>query len=206
MNTRYGRMIKMSLLALGGFLQYLVIYSYTPGPANFFALKVASQYGYKHFLKVYPGLFCGCLSLMMVCNIVMHSFQRLLPESMRAFQLLGNLYILWVAWHIFRSQPIHTDEMNEKVSQKPTFLTGLFLNLTNMKIMIFGLTLMQMYILPYSQTEVQSILFTILISFLISTSTLCWAYCGKLLSKVLNRYHRLCNTIMAVLLIWCVVS
>lgn len=129
-----------------------------------------------------------------------------LIESMSVFHFLGNIYILWVAWHIFRSQPVEAEEINEKISQKPAFLSGLFLNLSNMKIMIFGLTLMQMYILPYSQTKVESVLFTILISFLISTSTLCWAYCGKLLSKVLTQHHRLCNTIMAVLLIGCVIS
>ena len=193
----------MSISIFLSFLEYVFIYSYTPGPANFFSLKVASQYGYRYFLKAYPGLFCGCLSIMMVCNVLMNSCERIMPSMMNIFHYLGNAYILWVAWHIFRSKPINIEEV-EEIKKKPTFITGLVLNLSNMKILMFGMTLMQMYVMPYFNTFIESILVTGGISFLISTSTLFWGYCGKMFSNFLSKHYKVCNSIMAVLLVWCV--
>lgn len=193
----------MSGAILLSFLEYLVIYSYTPGPANFFSLKVGSQYGYKHFLKVYPGLFCGCLFIMLTCNILMNSFERVMPSMINVFHYLGNAYILWVAWHIFRSKPTNIEEV-EKLKGKPTFITGFVLNVSNMKILMFGMTLMQMYVMPYFDTLIEQLLVTVGISFLISTSTLFWGYCGKMFSNFLSKHHKVCNTTMAALLVWCI--
>lgn len=125
----------MSIAIFLSFLEYVFIYSYTPGPANFFSLKVASQYGYRYFLKVYPGLFCGCLSIMMVCNVLMNSCERIIPSMMNIFHYLGNAYILWVAWHIFRSKPVNIEEV-EEIKKKPSFITAVVLNLSNMKILM----------------------------------------------------------------------
>lgn len=169
----------MSLAIFLAFLQYVFIYSYTPGPANFFSLKVGSQYGYRHFLKVYPGLFCGCLTIMLICNILMNTCQRVMPNRMIIFHYLGIIYILWVAWHIFKSKPIQEEETTGELIKKPTFMTGLLLNLSNMKIMIFGITL------------------------LISSSTLFWGYFGKMFSKFLSQHYKICNTVMAALLVCC---
>lgn len=193
----------MSFTTFLAFLEYVLIYSYTPGPANLFALKVGSQYGYKHFLKVYPGLFSGCLVIMAISNVFINSCQRIVPDMMIFFHYLGTLYILWVAFHIFRSKPISVDETNGELSKKPTFVTGFILNISNMKIMIFGITLMQMYEMPYCNTAVESILFTVGIAFLISTSTLLWGYCGKMLSNFLQAHFKVCHTVMAALLVSC---
>lgn len=193
----------MSLAVFLAFLQYVFIYSYTPGPANFFSLKVGSQYGYRHFLKVYPGLFCGCLTIMLICNILMNTCQRVMPHMMSIFHYLGIIYILWVAWHIIKSKPIAEEEITDTLTKKPTFKTGLLLNLSNMKIMIFGITLMQMYVLPYSHTRLQSLIMTVGITFLISSSTLFWGYFGKVFSKFLSAHYKICNTVMAALLVCC---
>lgn len=193
----------MSFTIFLAFLQYVLIYSYTPGPANFFSLRVGSQYGYRHFLKVYPGLFCGCLTIMFICNILMNTCQRVMPHMTSIFHYLGIIYILWIAWHIFRSKPIE-EVADDAFTKKPTFMTGLLLNLSNMKIMVFGITLMQMYVIPYCHTPLQSFLATVGIAFLITSSTLFWGYFGKMFSKFLSVHYKLCNTVMAALLVCCV--
>lgn len=168
-------------------------------------IMVGSQYGYRQFLKVYPGLFSGCLVIMGISNILMHFCQRILPNMMTVFHYLGVIYILWIAWHIFRSKPVSIEETNGTLVKKPTFRTGLILNLTNMKIMIFGLTLMQMYEIPYCHSLAQSIGFTVGVTLLTSSSTLVWGYCGKLLSALLLKYYKICNAVMAALLVGCIV-
>lgn len=194
----------MSLSIFLSFLMYAFVISYTPGPANLLALNVSSQYGFKSYLKVLTGLYSGFVIDMVCCSILILGFSNLLPMFTKWLTYIGAVYILWLAWHIFSSVPDHEElKKNEK---KPSFLTGFFLNLTNVKIILYGFTVYQMYVLPYYHTLPVIFIWAFIIAAIGASSTVVWALGGRLFSKVLVKHYKIFNTIMALLLVWCVIE
>ena len=196
----------MKLSVLFALIQYVLICAYTPGPANFFALQTSSQYGYKRLLKVYPGLLAGCVTLFSVCTLISLFFREYIPQLTSIFTYLGMLYMLILAWKIWRNVPtraIPENQTNHSV-KLPDFRTGFLLNITNVKVMIFGFTLLQIFILPSQTSPLKVLLIAIGIAAFTTTGPLIWGWAGELFQKFLTKHYKICNTIMALMLVSCI--
>ena len=189
------------------FLQYCFIMSYTPGPANLFAMNVGMRYGMKRFLKVYCGLFSAFFIIMVSTAILCYGFEQFIPEISRVLKILGTIYILWLSYIIFKSKEVEENEGKEvKKDFRDCYLSGFLLNMTNVKIMIYCVSVLQMYLLTYYTTLQELFLWSIPISVFSSSSTIVWALLGSRLSKSYNRHYKIYNTIMSGILVLCVLN
>ena len=80
---------------------------------------------------------------------------------------------------------------------------GFFLQLINIKIIIYGLTMFSAYILPYEARVPILFCFAVYLMFLGALGNLIWAFAGNVLKRFYSSHYKLMNGIMALLLVWC---
>ena len=128
----------------------------TPGPDNLFVLVQSMQRGVRVGLAVVLGL---CLGLLVHTSAVALGLAAVLaaqPLAFRVLQMLGALYLAWLAWQALRPHPQHTNSP-EPVSSADTTHTrtlarmvgrGLLMNLSNPKVLLFFLAFLPQFTDP----------------------------------------------------------
>ena len=85
----------------------------------------------------------------------------------------------------------------------PTWKLGFFLQMINVKIIIYGLTMFSAYILPYESKVPVLFIFAVYLMILGALGNLLWAFAGNVLKTLYGQHYRIMNGIMALLLVWC---
>lgn len=172
---------------------------WSPGPNNILLLSTASKYGVKKNLRLMLGIWTGSLTLMCLSGIFCSALGNIIPGIQPYMKYVGAAYILYLAYVTLRRSP-PTDASAEK---EPSYLMGLVLQLLNVKIIIYGLTMFSSFILPHEQRIPVLFLFAVYLMVLGAIGNLIWAFAGNVLKRFYNEHYRLMNLIMALLLVWC---
>lgn len=172
---------------------------WSPGPNNIFLLSSASRFGLKKNMKFMLGIWTGSLTLMVLCGIFCSTLAAVIPGIQPVMKYVGALYLLYLAWQTFRRLPPGPNDA-EKV---PPYYQGILLQLVNVKIIIYGLTMFSSFILPYEKRPLILFCFAFYLMVLGGIGNLIWAVAGNILQQLYNRHYRLMNVIMALLLVWC---
>lgn len=172
---------------------------WSPGPNNILLLSTASKYGIRKNLKLLLGIWSGSLSLMCLSGIFCSTLGRIIPGIQIYMKYAGAAYILYLAWQTLRRKP----PAQSGESREPSYLMGLFLQLLNVKIILYGLTMFSTFILPYENRIPVLFFFAVYLMLLGAIGNLIWAFAGNLLRRLYESHHRLMNVIMALLLVWC---
>jgi len=183
------------------FLSYIIIVAYTPGPNNIMSMNNAKNVGLGKGMIFNLGMFTGFFVVMILCLIFSTVLYTLVPKIQFPMKILGAAYMVYLIIMTL----IPSKEHNIK-NTSGSFLMGALLQFINPKIMIYGITAMSSYILPYYSDIPVLLLFALLLAFVGFTGTICWALCGSLFSIILSKHGTLLNIIMAVLLLYCAVS
>ena len=130
------------------FLTYAVITSVTPGPNNIFSMANGNRLGFRRALPFNLGVWTGFSVVMLLCTAFCSFLSGLLPKIKLPMLLLGAAYMLYLAWHTFRS----SGELQQSES-KNGFVSGLLLQFVNPKIYIYCIVSMEAYIFPYYQQQ-----------------------------------------------------
>ena len=172
---------------------------WSPGPNNILLLSTASKYGVSGNLRFMTGIWSGSLTLMCLSGLFCSTLGTVIPGIQPVMKYLGAAYILYLAWQTWKRRP-PSDQVQEK---KPTWLIGFVLQLVNVKIIIYGLTMFSAYILPYESRIYMLFFFAVYLMILGALGNLIWAFAGNMLKRFYTRYYRLMNAVMALLLVWC---
>ena len=184
------------------FLLYCYIGAITPGPANLCSLSAALRYGRKEALVQWRGIFAGFACVSMASVLVTWILGAALSQYVGYLAWIGAAYILWLAWHTLRSSGIQAD--NDPA--RPSFKNGLLLQLSNVKIMIYCLTAMTSYVLPYSRSFWHLLAVGIFMPFTGPIGNLVWLFAGASLQKLFANHRRVVDIVMAAALALCAVS
>jgi len=76
----------------------------------------------------------------------------------------------------------------------------------NIKIILYGITAISSFIIPYYKSSISLILFSILLAFVGFLGTSCWAAFGAIFQKFISNYEKQFNIVMSLLLVYCAVS
>lgn len=128
------------------FLSYTFLTAYTPGPNNLLSMTNASRDGFKRSIPFFFGIFTGFVVVMSACAIFSSLLFDLIPAIKPYMVILGAGYILFLAWTVLRDRP-HKGKTG--ITQGNSFLSGMLLQFVNVKIILYGITAMSSYILPY---------------------------------------------------------
>ncbi|MBQ7155212.1 MAG: LysE family transporter [Synergistaceae bacterium] len=124
------------------YLPYALITTFTPGPNNLMSLYAVSSSGWTGGRKVISGIFAGFSLLMVIVILFCHELAQFLPEAVKYLKYFGAAYILWLAVHIARSTP------GESGAQSVNFRSGFFLSVSNVKVILYLITIFTAYIIP----------------------------------------------------------
>lgn len=184
------------------FVSYVIITIFTPGPNVIMSMSNAAKYGIKKSLPFNVGVFIGFIIIMLLSSIFGIALYHFIPSIKPVMTYIGALYILYLAWKIYKSKPYSEEEGNTTTS----IVSGLLLQFVNPKVIIFCITTVTTFIIPYYNSTISLVLFSIGIALTSFVATLCWALFGSVFKKILVKRDRLVNTVMALLLVYCAVS
>lgn len=191
----------MTPTIISGFLTYTLITALTPGPNNILALTSVNQYGFKRSLRTLAGMSAGFLVLMLACGIFTYSLISILPSATRWLVWAGAAYILWLAWKIANSSPATSDTATKPLS----FWLSFWLQFANVKIILYGITALSAFVLPYTQNVLWVTAVSVLLAIIGSIGNFVWALAGHVFQSLFRRHGRLVNRILALLLVYCAI-
>lgn len=188
----------MSFSILWTLFCYMIISSFTPGPGNILAMNTTTNFGWKRSKNLILGICCGYLLVQFICTLVLYRLNMVLSPVLSVLKYVGAIYMVWLAIHIAINKKNDSD-----VNKTPSFLTGLLLQLVNVKIYFYIITLLTAYFIPYIPNLPLLILAGIGATGIGSVATLTWAFLGIKLQNIYNRYFRVINIILAIFLLYC---
>ncbi|KON88042.1 amino acid transporter LysE [Sporosarcina globispora] len=186
----------MSLLS---FFLYVFVTSFTPGPNNIMAMIFANRFGLRKTIRFCLGVSAGFFVIMILCsyfNLLLHQF---IPKIELIMTIIGVIYMLFLAFKILTSKP---DDQNNNEDKHNGFLIGMLLQFINPKGILYGVTVISTFILPYHTSHTSLIIFSIFLAFVGFLSTFSWSVFGSIFQSFLAKYRSQFNVIMALLLVY----
>ncbi|MCQ6557971.1 LysE family transporter [Paenibacillus mendelii] len=190
------------------FLLYVIVTSITPGPNNIMAMAIANKYGFKRSLNFVYGVATGFLLLMLLCSYFTFSLYSYIPKIKFAMSILGSLYMLYLSFKIMKSA-LHKNDKDDKDNNDGrwnSFFSGMMLQFINFKVILYGITAISSFIIPFYTSHISLILFSFFLAFVGLAATSCWAVFGALFQKFLFKYEKHFNIFMGILLIYSAIS
>lgn len=188
----------MPITLLPSLLFAIIVVGYSPGPANLYSLACCLKYGRRKALKMWRGLLSGFSIAACIMVLLTHFLGELMGDYVSYLKYLGALYILWLAWKMWRDSG-QTDTEAKDCS----FSSGLIVQLTNAKMLLFELTAFSVYVLPYSNRLIDLFIVAILLLIAGPGANLAWLYAGAYLRRFFSRYRKQVDIVMALLLALC---
>lgn len=184
------------------FLSYVLVTTFTPGPNNIMSMSNAGRYGIKKSLFFNVGVFFGFFIIITLCTLFSFTLYSFIPSIKPVMTYVGALYILWLAWKTYKSKP-HSEDENEKPTN--TFLAGFLLQFVNPKVILYGITTVSTFIMPYYRSIFLLLIFSLILAAVGFIATFCWSLFGSIFQRFLVRNDKV-NLVMALLLVYCAVS
>ena len=192
----------MPLSVLPSFLIYCLISAITPGPANLCSLSAAMHYGTRAALRQWRGLITGFFIDSMAAVVLNRLLGSVLGDYVRYLSWAGAAYILWLAWSMLRAAGADP----EQETRQPSFRTGLLVNLTNGKVILYCITTLSMFVLPYTDSWAWLIGVGIFLVFTGPACNLVWIFAGSKLKLLFARHQKTADILMAIALALCAVN
>ena len=192
----------MPAALIPSFLLYCFVGGITPGPANLCSLGAALRYGRGPALRQWRGLFCGFFLDAMGAAALTWLLGAAMNEYVGMLSWVGAAYLLWMAWHMLRSSGVDPD----RDPAAPSFRNGVLVQLTNVKVILFCITALSGYVLPYNSSLWALLPVGLFLPFTGPACNLVWLFAGASLQRLFANYRKTVDLVMALSLALCAVS
>ncbi|MCI9554097.1 LysE family transporter [uncultured Oscillibacter sp.] len=192
----------MPMSLLPSFLLYCYVGAITPGPANLCSLSTALRYGKGPALRQWRGLFTGFFLVSMASVLITYFLGTMLNQYVGLLSWVGAAYLLWMAWHTLRS----SSGPEGSAPEAPGFWSGLLVNLTNVKVMIFCLMALASFVLPHAKSFWPLLAAGLFLPFTGPLANLVWLFAGAALQKLFADHRKAVDIGCAAALALCAVS
>ena len=185
-------------------ISFVLITTYTPGPNNISAASMGVLYGYKRTLPYMLGMVSGFFVMLTLSGLVSSFLLEQIPAFETILRIAGALYILWLAWHTLKASYTFNEE-----EQKPLgFIQGFLLQVLNVKVIVYGLTLYGTFLANKIPSFFHLVLSAALFASVGFTSVTLWTLFGAGIRKYLNRpkVRQAVNIVLALLLVYTAVD
>lgn len=181
------------------FLLFVFISSFTPGPNNIMAMALANKHGYKNTFRFCLGVGVGFFVITLLCSFLNNILISALPIIELPLAIFGVAYMLYLTYKILTSRDL--DSENDDGKSKGFFI-GILLQFVNPKGILFGITVVSTFILPYYTSYASYLLFSLFLGLVGLLSTFSWSLFGSIFQKHLLQYRQQFNIVMAALLLY----
>ncbi|RAS75404.1 LysE family transporter [Priestia endophytica] len=184
------------------FLSYIIITSITPGPSNLLMMNEARRFGFKRSLPFNIGILSGFIILGIVTSLLTTSLYKWIPMIEPYFKVVGAVYLLYLAWKIAFSK----GGKKEDIDNQSSFFSGLFFQILNVKSILYFLTALSTFVLPYSGSNITIFFFMCLTIVIGCVALLLWAVFGSAFKKIFSKYNKTINIVMCLLLVYSAIT
>jgi len=176
----------------------MLIVGYTPGPANIYSLAMSLRYGKRQSLVMWSGLLAGFSVAVTVMALLIHLLGVAFGEYVGLLKYVGAAYILYLAWRIW-----HRRGQTVEGGNNCSFWSGMMVQMTNAKMLLFDLTVFSTFVLPYSSrlSDLLEVGAWLLIAG--PGGNFVWLMAGSYLRRFFTQYGRQVDVISAVALVLC---
>ena len=184
-------------------LTYILVVTFTPGPNNIMSMVNGMRNGYKKILPFLLGITSGFLIVMVCCAILNMVLVNTIPTSGKWLKYLGAAYMLYLAYHVFRSGPIEDGDEGDAIN---TFGFGFSMQFMNIKGILYGVSVFSLFITDFYQSPPIVLLFAIILALIAFTAISTWAIGGSLIRNFARKHYRVINVIMGGLLVYTAIA
>jgi len=187
------------------FLTYATVTTFTPGPNNITSTAIGMRLGYRRTIPYILGIMAGFLVIMLASGILTDIASRAYRGVLPYLKWIGVLYMCWLALSLFLPAA-HGAEAAQV--RNASFRSGLFLQIVNPKVILYGITIYSSFHVLLADTPVTLIGSSIFLALLGGIATSLWATFGTLMSGFLKGRTALLvfNITMALLLLYSAVA
>lgn len=195
---------------LMAFLSYVVVVVFTPGPNTIMSMVNASKFGFRKTLRFITGAAAGFFIIIVLSGYFNLLLFNLLPKVKFFMGILGAVYMAYLAVVIIKHKDVSDDDNKKDSLEKDvslnSFYTGLMMQFINPKVILFGITVMSNFIIPYFKSNAILLGFSLLLALIAMSATTSWALFGSFFKVFLSKYRKQFNIAMGLLLIYSAVS
>jgi len=179
------------------FLIYCVIITFTPGPTNVVILSTVQEYGVKKAMEYSYGATIAFGALLAISAVLNTMLVSVIPKILIIMQIIGTLYILYLAYQICK---MDTSGSTEK--QVATFRSGFIMQFVNPKVVLFTMTIIPGFVMPYYTDPYLLAVFVAIITVIGFLAFVTWVLFGAIFKELLLKYQKLVNVSMSLFLIY----
>ncbi|AOZ91224.1 LysE family translocator [Paenibacillus crassostreae] len=182
---------------LTSFLIYCVVVTITPGPTNIVILSSVQHFGARKTMQYVYGATIAFGLLLATSSILNRILVEIIPNILSIMRIIGGFYMLYLAYQIYQMGSTET-----KNHQPANFVSGLLMQFVNPKVLLFTVTVIPSYVLPYYTSSLASFLFVIIISVIGFLAFTTWVIFGTIFRSYLQNHQKVINVLMALFLVY----
>lgn len=179
------------------FLIYCIVVTITPGPTNIVILSSVQHVGAKKSMGYVYGATIAFGLLLLVSTLLNSALVEVIPNILIIMQVIGSLYMLYLAYKILKMSSIE-----DKTNPNANFRSGLLMQLVNPKVLIFTLTVIPSYVMPFYTSSLVLFMFVIMITVIGFFAFATWVVFGTIFRTFLQNYQKVLNMLMALFLVY----
>lgn len=179
------------------FILYCFIVTFTPGPTNIVILSTVHNYGTKKAMEYTYGATMAFGLLLGISAMLNTVLILVIPEILIGMQIVGSLYMLYLAYQIYKM-----DSSASADNKIGTFTSGFLMQFLNPKVLLFTLTVIPNFILPYYNNIPALSISVILITIIGFSAFLAWILFGSIFKQFLQKHKKIVNIMMALCLVY----
>lgn len=141
------------------FLIYCVVATFTPGPTNIVILSSVQHSGAKKSMGYVYGSTLAFGLLLIISTLLNRVLVEIIPNILIIMQVIGSLYMLYLAYKIFKM-----GSMEDQPDPNANFRSGVLMQLVNPKVLVFTLTVIPNYVMPFYTSSLALFMFVIIIT------------------------------------------
>ncbi|RPK08179.1 LysE family translocator [Priestia endophytica] len=181
-------------------LLYCFIVTFTPGPTNIVILSTVNNLGPKKAMQYTYGATIAFGLLLVISAVLNTALVTVIPKILVVMQIVGSLYMFYLAYQIYKM-----DTSKSTVTQTGTFMSGFLMQFLNPKVVLFTLTVIPSFIMPY-YTSIPAVATNIVVITMVGfLAFITWVLFGTIFKKFLQKHKKAANVIMALGLVYAAV-
>ena len=182
------------------FVVYCFIITFTPGPTNIVILSTVHNFGTKKAMEYTYGATIAFGLLLVISAMLNTILVTTIPKVLIVMQIIGSFYMLYLAYQVYKM-----DTSKPTVNQTGTFMSGFLMQFLNPKVVLFTMTVIPGFIMPYYTTMPAVAISVMAITLIGFLAFITWVLFGTIFKEFLQKHKKTVNIMMALFLAYAAV-
>ena len=179
------------------FVVYCFIITFTPGPTNIVILSTVHNLGTKKAMEYTYGATIAFGLLLVISAMLNTILVTIIPKILIVMQIIGSFYMFYLAYQVYKM-----DTSKPTVNQTGTFMSGFLMQFLNPKVVLFTMTVIPSFIMPYYTAMPAVAISVIAITLIGFLAFITWVLFGTIFKEFLQKHKKTVNIMMALFLVY----